>query len=119
MRTFPAVFSLSLLALGSAAHAADLPLKAPPPAVVTVYNWTGFYIGGNIGGKWGDLDTPIGIAATASTAASFGCVCAVSAERRLRAAPCRDDELAILSMPLFIARRMPGPRTAIPRIASC
>ena len=26
--------------------------KAPPP-VVAVYNWTGFYIGGNIGYGWG------------------------------------------------------------------
>ena len=38
----------------STASAADLPVrmpvKAPPPAVVAVYNWTGFYIGGNVGG---------------------------------------------------------------------
>ena len=38
-----------------AASAADLPArtytKAPPP-VVEVYNWTGFYIGGNVGGVW-------------------------------------------------------------------
>ena len=26
--------------------------KAPPPAVV-VYDWTGFYIGGNVGYSWG------------------------------------------------------------------
>jgi outer membrane immunogenic protein len=31
--------------------AADMPLKAPP-AVTTVYNWTGFYLGGEIGGGW-------------------------------------------------------------------
>jgi outer membrane immunogenic protein len=40
----------------STASAADLPVrmpvKAPPPAVVAVYNWTGFYIGGNVGGAW-------------------------------------------------------------------
>jgi outer membrane immunogenic protein len=36
------------------AFAADMPLKAPPPPVVAVvYNWTGFYIGANIGGSWG------------------------------------------------------------------
>ncbi len=36
------------------AVAADIPVKAPvkapPPPLVPVYSWTGFYIGGNIGG---------------------------------------------------------------------
>ena len=32
--------------------AADLPLKAPPPAVAPVITWTGFYIGLNAGGTW-------------------------------------------------------------------
>lgn len=44
---------------GSAAWAADLPVKAP--AAVTPayapYNWTGFYVGGNIGGGWGSHRT--------------------------------------------------------------
>jgi len=53
--------TLSLLAaagllLGAeAASAADLgrPVyKAPPPAVVAAYNWSGFYIGGHLGGAW-------------------------------------------------------------------
>jgi len=47
---------LSLLAaLGSVgtAVAADLPVKAPPPApVVPPYSWTGCYIGANVGGAW-------------------------------------------------------------------
>jgi outer membrane immunogenic protein len=37
------------------AHAADLgPMvtKAPPPAPI-YYNWTGFYLGANLGGSWG------------------------------------------------------------------
>ena len=45
------------LALVSApAVAADLPMKAAPPMVapIAVYNWTGFYIGGHIGGGWAD-----------------------------------------------------------------
>jgi len=32
--------------------AADMPVKAPPVAA-PVYNWTGCYIGSNVGGKWG------------------------------------------------------------------
>ena len=40
--------------LSAAAQAADLPVKAPmAPAV---YNWSGFYIGGNVGYGWGSSD---------------------------------------------------------------
>ena len=39
----------------SVVHAADLPIKAAPAPVVTpAYNWTGFYVGGNLGGVWSD-----------------------------------------------------------------
>jgi outer membrane immunogenic protein len=52
----------SFLAVGCAlaisvfpAMAADMPLKfLPPPA--PVYNWTGCYVGGNLGGIWRDTD---------------------------------------------------------------
>jgi outer membrane immunogenic protein len=49
------------LALGHAASATDLPMKpayTPPPVLspVPVYNWTGLYVGGNVGGAWGDLE---------------------------------------------------------------
>jgi outer membrane immunogenic protein len=30
-----------------------MPVKAPPAPVVAVYNWTGFYIGVNVGYSWG------------------------------------------------------------------
>src|SRR6476619_3676192 len=46
--------AVGLFALGMAtpASAADMAVKAPPPAPLPViYNWTGFYIGGN--GGWG------------------------------------------------------------------
>ena len=49
--------TVGLLALGMAApaSAADLAArpytKAPPPMVAPIYDWTGFYIGGN--GGWG------------------------------------------------------------------
>jgi outer membrane immunogenic protein len=34
--------------------AADLPMQAPVYVPPPVYNWTGFYIGGHVGGGWGD-----------------------------------------------------------------
>jgi outer membrane immunogenic protein len=43
------------LAGTSSAFAADLPVKAPPVAPVVApvyYNWTGCYIGGNVGAAW-------------------------------------------------------------------
>jgi outer membrane immunogenic protein len=46
------------LAAGTSANAADLPraqpvVKAPVVVPLTVYDWTGFYIGVNGGGGWG------------------------------------------------------------------
>jgi outer membrane immunogenic protein len=46
----------ALVAVSSVgAFAADMPLKAPPPAVA-VYSWTGFYVGVSAGGNWGHSD---------------------------------------------------------------
>ena len=47
--------SVAALAMVTAASAADLPRKAPPPAPVMapVWNWNGFYIGVNGGYSWG------------------------------------------------------------------
>ena len=55
------------------AFAADLPTKAPlapAPMMPPVYNWTGFYIGGQVGGGWGhSTTTPVD--ASASFPAGF------------------------------------------------
>jgi outer membrane immunogenic protein len=40
--------------IGTPAFAADMPVKAPPPAPAPIYNWTGWYVGGNVGGGWGN-----------------------------------------------------------------
>jgi|HubBroStandDraft_6_1064221.scaffolds.fasta_scaffold474492_1 outer membrane immunogenic protein len=50
--------ALVTFAAVGAAGAADLPLKAPPmaPIVAPVFSWTGFYIGGQVGGAWGHDD---------------------------------------------------------------
>ena len=46
---------VTAVAFAQIASAADLPRKAPtaPPPV---YSWTGFYVGGNIGGGWANRD---------------------------------------------------------------
>ena len=50
--------SAALIAImaGGSAGAADLsrPVYKAPPALAPVYSWTGCYIGGNVGGGWGD-----------------------------------------------------------------
>jgi outer membrane immunogenic protein len=52
------VGAVAVLALAgtSAATAADMPLKAPAPAVVEAFSWTGFYVGLNAGYFWGHGD---------------------------------------------------------------
>jgi outer membrane immunogenic protein len=52
----------ALVALTASAAAADLPArtytKAPAyTAPAVVYNWTGFYVGGHLGGAFGDSDS--------------------------------------------------------------
>jgi outer membrane immunogenic protein len=59
----------------SPAFAADLPVKARPmaPAAVVAYNWTGCYIGGNVGAGWvRDEQTRIGTTAGVVLNDNFG-----------------------------------------------
>jgi outer membrane immunogenic protein len=55
--TFKALAASALVAIAatSAASAADIAPRytKAPPAMVEVWNWTGFYIGGNAGYSWG------------------------------------------------------------------
>jgi outer membrane immunogenic protein len=62
MRRFHCAALAAVAAIGFAsfASAADLPVNAlppgPPGARVAYYGWTGFYIGGNLGGSWANND---------------------------------------------------------------
>lgn len=63
-----ALLAVSMAAPASAADLAAKPyVKAPPPVVAPIYDWTGFYIGAN--GGWGqshgcvDFVTPAGTVA--------------------------------------------------------
>jgi hypothetical protein len=51
--------ALFVLTVSGSAHAADMPLKAPP-AAAPPYDWSGFYFGANFGGAWtnGRLNIP-------------------------------------------------------------
>jgi outer membrane immunogenic protein len=44
--------AIGLVATAAPALAADLPMKAPAYVPPAVYDWTGFYIGGNAGWGW-------------------------------------------------------------------
>jgi outer membrane immunogenic protein len=65
-RGFVAALALTATALGLPARAADLPAPAtsyypPNPLPPAVYDWTGIYLGGNVGaGFLSDTFTPIG-----------------------------------------------------------
>jgi outer membrane immunogenic protein len=70
------VAAAGLVAFAAPALAADLPAKvytkAPPPVVM--YNWTGFYVGGNVGGAWEDGSssvTPAGVFLTTAAGQAF------------------------------------------------
>src|SRR6478752_6988522 len=58
MKIIPAIsvtVCAALAAMGFAQAADMQPVyKAPPPAPIAIYNWTGFYIGAHGGGAWTD-----------------------------------------------------------------
>jgi outer membrane immunogenic protein len=62
---------LVALAMGPA-MAADMAVKAPPPApIIPIYNWTGFYIGGN--GGWAQNHNCVDFLDAAGVAVASGC----------------------------------------------
>jgi outer membrane immunogenic protein len=52
------IISLGFSGLGGAS-AADMAVKARPMAAPIAFSWTGFYIGGYVGGAWGDRSVSV------------------------------------------------------------
>jgi outer membrane immunogenic protein len=66
------IAAASTVALGQIASAADMPVKAPrAPIYAPPYNWTGFYLGLNLGGSWGRQDASF-VNATTGTILATG-----------------------------------------------
>jgi outer membrane immunogenic protein len=65
MRKSLIVIAATAILGGSPVLAADMALKAPAPPVSAVYNWTGWYLGGNLGGKWGSTSDTVNFAPNA------------------------------------------------------
>jgi outer membrane immunogenic protein len=57
-RVVAVLIAVAALPYTQAASAADIPAKAPAPVSTPLpaYNWTGFYVGGNVGGAWSTTD---------------------------------------------------------------
>lgn len=57
-RVVAVLIAVSAFPCTQIASAADIPAKAPAPvsAPLLAYNWTGFYVGGNVGGAWSTTD---------------------------------------------------------------
>jgi outer membrane immunogenic protein len=76
-RLLAAASALTVLAVASTASAADLAARSAPvytkaPEYVQAFNWTGFYVGGHIGGAWTDNVSYTGVDPTNTLELSGG-----------------------------------------------
>ena len=55
VRIFFAAVSVALVAFSTSVRADGVPRPYSAPVVLTSTNWSGFYIGANAGGAWGDF----------------------------------------------------------------
>uniref|UniRef100_UPI0025BC6AD0 outer membrane beta-barrel protein n=1 Tax=Bradyrhizobium sp. TaxID=376 RepID=UPI0025BC6AD0 len=67
-RTLIASAAFASLLVATSASAADLPVYTKAPAVAAVYDWTGFYIGTNLGYSFGRGTTNGNVTGTSTTA---------------------------------------------------
>ena len=63
---------LGVVSMATSASAADMAVKARPMAVSTAYNWSGFYIGGNVGYGFGRVDDQSSSAVVATFPPAIG-----------------------------------------------
>ena len=64
--------AVALVAYGTGVQAADMAVKAPPvPYIPPQFNWTGFYVGGNVGvgAVTGTVDDAVSVATARKAAA--------------------------------------------------
>jgi outer membrane immunogenic protein len=58
--------------IGTPALAADMAVKTPSPAPTPVYNWTGWYVGANLGASFGRAKTDFNVAPVTVTTLGGG-----------------------------------------------
>ena len=74
MKAFLLATGIVALGFAAPAAAADLavsPVKAPPPVIVPIYDWTGFYVGAN--GGWGESRNCWGFTTLGGAVLTDGC----------------------------------------------
>ena len=68
MRQTASVAALMLTSMSTIAFAADMPIKAPrwAPAPAAVYDWSGLYVGGDVGWQTSSIGLLLSFAALTS-----------------------------------------------------
>jgi outer membrane immunogenic protein len=52
--------------------------QAPPPAPAPVYNWTGWYVGGNVGASFGTFKTDFNAPGSVGVVGPLSCPCSAT-----------------------------------------
>ncbi len=94
--------------LATRAFAADMPVKAPPPAAPIIHSWSGLYVGANVGGSWSNSDPRYSIPPFTDPGGGIFAVCGTPPGVALPvptspnpfdlSTQCRDDDSAICAL---------------------